>query len=257
MKNLFLDAAESTLGQARSRTINRRAKPKGHQSLYGKSHDCSEGYESGMYDVNKAKLWIFPKLAPVPFKVECWMKNVGVTMMQHQLYGNVSFARSWASYKSGFGFYFGDLWLGNDPVYYITNSRPHTLRIAVVTLTYTYNHVEMVRHHTYTNFSISAESSQYRLSFSTESTDTDLGDCLTILKNTPFSTIDVNNVDTCASDFNAGWWFTAGTCSACNPNGVLRRDLVYWTHNVKHTHWTPVPHNFGILEMAMLLIASP
>ncbi|XP_041374124.1 angiopoietin-1-like [Gigantopelta aegis] len=219
--------------------------------------DCTEGFMSGHYGTQRDVFWVFPNQAPVPFKVECWMEDGGKTVMQHQKIGDVSFARSWAEYRSGFGQLRGDHWLGNDHVFYITNNRPQTLLIAVVSRQYTYNGDTTIRYHYYDRFKISDESSQYRLTFTTESSINSLGDCLTGLKNAPFSTSDVNNAGTCGSDFNAGWWFVAGACSVCNPNGVLRRDLDYWSNDVTHTHWTPIPYDFGILEIGMFLVASP
>ena len=102
---------------------------------------------------------------------------------------------------------------------------------------------------------ISNESNQYRVDFHEIGSRNFLGDCMTILKNAPFSTVDVNNVDACASDFNAGWWFSAGSCSSCNPNGALRTDL-HWSHDVRHTHWTPVVDNWGMLQISLMLRAQ-
>ncbi|XP_041346767.1 ficolin-2-like [Gigantopelta aegis] len=175
---------------------------------------------------------------------------IGRTIMSHQIFGNVSFARTWAEYKSGFGHFYGDYWLGLDHVSYITNSRPQDLIFVVVTRK---PGDQDIRSHYYYNFKVSDESNQYRFTFSSEAGVNGLSDCLTSLKNAPFSTIDVNNVDTCASDFNAGWWFTSGNCSPCNPNGLLRRDLLYWSYNVTHTHWASIPDNYGIIHMVMML----
>ncbi|XP_041374123.1 angiopoietin-4-like [Gigantopelta aegis] len=215
--------------------------------------DCTEGFRSGI-NTDKDVFWIFPKLAPAPFKVECWMQTRRVTIIQHQRYGNVSFVRSWAEYKSGFGQILGDHWLGNDHVFHVTNSRPQEL---AMTLQATNSPLTLARYHVYENFRISDESDQYRLNFTSERSINNLGDCLTSLKNAPFSTIDVNNADTCASDFNAGWWFATDTCSACNLNGFLHRELFYWSNVVSHTHWTPMPNNFGVFEVLIFLAANP
>ena len=114
-------------------------------------------------------------------------------VMQQIVDAPQSFNRPWSDFKAGFGTYNGNFWLGLEKIYQMTNSGSYRFRIEVMTTTWKWFSAE------YDSFSISPESSQYKLSISGYSGDT--GDVMLdrrsngvgYLLSMPFSTYDRNN----------------------------------------------------------------
>ncbi|ESO99135.1 hypothetical protein LOTGIDRAFT_58309, partial [Lottia gigantea] len=122
------------------------------------------------------------------------------------------FNKSWQEYVDGFGDLNKNHWLGLQRVFEITNSRNYDLHINIHAKP-EYNNKTIIYH----NFKISNSASGFQLIIDTadEVYPWPLGDCLSALNNTKFSTPDQSG---CAAAFQSGWWFDAN-CSACNANG--------------------------------------
>ncbi|KAJ0057057.1 hypothetical protein NL108_000883, partial [Boleophthalmus pectinirostris] len=96
------------------------------------------------------------------FEVFCEMESYGGgwTVIQQRLNGSVSFNRTWAEYKKGFGNLRGEFWLGNDHIHLLTKARDMVLRIDL-------EDFEGVREYAkFDEFYLANEFLRYRLSIS-------------------------------------------------------------------------------------------
>ncbi|XP_046585477.1 uncharacterized protein LOC124292442 [Haliotis rubra] len=188
--------------------------------------DCSEGWTLPYYNKEKTVFSIHPTTSPYPFKVFCEMVHKGkLTILRITPDAPyVDFNRTFTEYKDGFGDLEGNLWLGLEKFYYLTNHRNMVLKVVVKTNGY--EKQTSFRQRFYNDFKLSSESDGYRFNFSSHETkpgEAALGDCLTEVKGLPFSTID-NDRDTkvgnCAKTHLSGWWYK--NCGPCNPTGKLQ-----------------------------------
>ena len=84
--------------------------------------------------------------------------------------GSVNFTRDWESYKHGFGFLTGELWIGNEKIAHLTNQKKYTLRIDIV------NSTDSELSLSYDEFRINDEWGDYTLTrLGTFTGNTDLG----------------------------------------------------------------------------------
>ncbi|XP_041360972.1 microfibril-associated glycoprotein 4-like [Gigantopelta aegis] len=199
--------------------------------------DCSEGftygYVDGIYNIQ-------PPYITTSFPALCAMKYGGRTLMQYRHLPSEDFYRNWTDYRDGFGSLDSDFWLGLEKVYQIVRDRTFDLRLYMRLKNGTYYQ------HRFLNFTISDEASGYTLYFDSAapySVDP-LGDSLTTLKGSKFSTKDVDNDNwsngSCADLFESGFWFNS--CADCNPNGRLlkpsdgkrtgAKSEVFWTNDL-------------------------
>lgn len=138
----------------------------------------------------------------------------GWTIIQRRVPGGGRnyFDRDWKSYKSGFGTFHGNFWLGLEKIHRITNTECHELYIGMEA---TRNRISWAR---YRRFSVGDEASNYNLEVS--GYEGTAGDALNRLNGMPFSTSDMDNRmgnSPCSSDIIGGWWFYG--CDLCNLNG--------------------------------------
>ncbi|NP_001161539.1 fibrinogen-like protein [Saccoglossus kowalevskii] len=188
--------------------------------------DCGDimdavGPISGVYKIQ-------PKGASAPFNVYCEMTDSGAwTVIQRRQDGSVSFIRTWAAYKAGFGNIDGEYWIGNDNIHYLTNQVPYKLRIDLE------KGDGLTAYTEYNPFMIEDEYNNYTLHLGKPSGTA--GDSLiqTFANNNgqPFSTYDVDNDQnpySCANSNYAGWWFES--CTAGNLNGF------YYTINEESSY---------------------
>jgi len=90
--------------------------------------DCHDLYRRGY--VTSGVYQIQPQGMPTLDNVYCEMINqTGWTVIQRRRDGTNSFNRRWLEYKHGFGSLYGDFWLGNQPIYALTNQDNYRLRI--------------------------------------------------------------------------------------------------------------------------------
>nr|XP_015208082.1 PREDICTED: fibroleukin [Lepisosteus oculatus] len=180
--------------------------------------DCSD------YNVLEEKKNGVYKVTPDPkngtFDVYCDMESFGGgwTVIQHRFNGSVSFNRTWAEYKNGFGAVQGEFWLGNDKIHLLTKAKDMILRIEL-------EDFEGVREYAkYEQFYVSNEYLRYRLSVSGYSGTA--GDALHFSKNynhdqkfftTPDKDNDMYPSGNCGAYYGSGWWFDA--CMSANLNG--------------------------------------
>lgn len=137
------------------------------------------------------------------------------------LRSHVSFKRSWAEYRSGFGNFTENYWMGNEKLHLLTASSNWRLRVEVQS-----NDSQQWYSAEYDHFQISDESSMYALDVAGYWGDAGNSFASTTYTNyyvvgMKFSTFDVDNDlkpnGSCAS--SSGWWFkNCAACSLCsNP----------------------------------------
>ncbi|KAJ8262082.1 hypothetical protein GJAV_G00161980 [Gymnothorax javanicus] len=176
------------------------------------------------------------------FEVYCDMESYGGgwTVLQRRLNGSVSFNRTWAAYKKGFGNLQGEFWLGNDKIHQLTKAKDMILRIELEDFQGVKEYAK------YDRFYVSNELLRYRLTVSDYSGTA--GDALHFGKNynhdqkfftTPDKDNDMYPSGNCGAYYSSGWWFDA--CMSANLNGKYYktkykgvRNGIYWGtwHNV-------------------------
>ncbi|KAM6986553.1 fibrinogen-like 2a [Aplochiton taeniatus] len=154
------------------------------------------------------------------FEVFCDMESYGGgwTLIQQRLNGSVSFNRTWADYKKGFGDPRGEFWLGNDRLHLLTKAKDTILRIEL-------EDFEGVREYAkYDQFYVANEFLRYRLSISGYSGTA--GNAISFNRHfnhdqkfftTPDRDNDMYPSGNCGTYYSSGWWFDA--CMSANLNG--------------------------------------
>ncbi|XP_034071435.1 fibroleukin-like isoform X2 [Gymnodraco acuticeps] len=199
------------------------------------TRDCSDylakgATKSGMYLVT-------PDLRSRSFPVFCDMQldGGGWTVLQRRQDGSVSFNRTWAEYRLGFGeLDNGEFWLGNNMIHMLTRARNMVLRVELE------DFGGMREYAQYESFSVASERGRYRLTVGDYSGTA--GDALRFSKsydhhNRAFTTPDRDHdrypSGNCGAYYSSGWWFDA--CMAANLNGKYYvgkykgvRDGIFW-----------------------------
>lgn len=222
--------------------------------------DCSDynvlqERKSGMYRVT-------PDARNGTFEVFCEMESYGGgwTVIQQRLDGSVSFNRTWAEYKKGFGNLRGEFWLGNDHIHLLTKSKDMVLRIDL-------EDFEGVREYSkYDEFYVANEYLRYRLSISGYSGTA--GNAISFNKHFNhdqkfFSTPDRDNdmypSGNCGAYYSSGWWFDA--CMSANLNGKYYhkrykgvRNGIFWGtwHNMS-TEYYPTNYRQAFKTVRMMI----
>lgn len=181
------------------------------------------------------------------FAVYCEMEALGGgwTVLQHRINGSVSFNRTWADYKKGFGDLKREFWLGNDKIHLLTKTKDMILRIEL-------EDFEGIRGYAkYEQFYVSNEFLRYRLSVSGYSGTA--GNALQFSKHfnhdqkfftTPDRDNDMYPSGNCGAYYGSGWWFDA--CMSANLNGKYykakykgKRDGIFWGswHNLTSEYY--------------------
>uniref|UniRef100_H3DMC2 Fibrinogen-like 2a n=1 Tax=Tetraodon nigroviridis TaxID=99883 RepID=H3DMC2_TETNG len=222
--------------------------------------DCSD------YNVLEAKKNGVYRVTPDPrngtFEVFCDMESFGGgwTVIQQRLNGSISFNRTWAEYKKGFGGLRGEFWLGNDHIHLLTKAKDMILRIEL-------EDFEGVREYAkYDQFYVANEFLRYRLSVSGYSGTA--GNALNFNKHFNhdqkfFSTPDRDNdlypSGNCGAYYSSGWWFDA--CMSANLNGKYYhkrykgvRNGIFWGtwHNMT-TEYYPTNYRQAFKTVKMMI----
>ncbi|XP_028306216.1 titin-like [Gouania willdenowi] len=185
---------------------------------------------SGVYQVS-------PTPRSSTFRVFCDMEleGGGWTVLQRRQDGTVSFNRSWAEYRSGFGeLDHGEFWLGNDLIHLLTRDRVMILRVELEDFEGVSEYAQ------YKPFRVASERLHYRLTVGAYSGTA--GNALRFNQkyehnNRAFTTPDRDHdrypSGNCGAYYSSGWWFDA--CMAANLNGRYYkgsykgvRDGIYW-----------------------------
>ncbi|KAK7130161.1 hypothetical protein R3I93_019710 [Phoxinus phoxinus] len=181
------------------------------------------------------------------FPVYCEMESFGSgwTVLQRRINGSVSFNRTWADYKNGFGNPKGEFWLGNDKIHLLTKTKDMILRIELEDFEGTRGYAK------YEQFYVANEFLRYRLSVSGYSGTA--GNALQFSKHfnhdqkfftTPDRDNDMYPSGNCGAYYGSGWWFDA--CMSANLNGKYykakykgKRDGIFWGswHNLTSEYY--------------------
>ncbi|XP_047431350.1 fibrinogen-like 2a [Mugil cephalus] len=222
--------------------------------------DCSE---YNVLEVKKNGVYrVTPDSRNGTFEVFCEMESFGGgwTVIQQRVNGSVSFNRTWAEYKKGFGNLRGEFWLGNDHIHLLTKAKDMILRIEL-------EDFEGVREYAkYDQFYVSNEYLRYRLSISGYSGTA--GNAISFNKHFNhdqkfFSTPDRDNdlypSGNCAAYYSSGWWFDA--CMSANLNGKYYhkrykgvRNGIFWGtwHNMS-TEYYPTNYRQAFKTVKMMI----
>ncbi|XP_035013306.1 mucin-5AC-like [Hippoglossus stenolepis] len=197
--------------------------------------DCSDQLLRG--ETRSGVYLVTPDIRSRSFSVLCDMEleGGGWTLLQRRLDGSVSFNRTWAEYRSGFGqLRGGEFWLGNTMIHLLTRERDMVLRVELEDFDGVREYAE------YAQFRVASERLRYRLTVGGYSGTA--GDALCFSKSydhnqRPFTTPDRDNdrypSGNCGAYYSSGWWFDA--CMAANLNGRYYvgkyrgvRDGIFW-----------------------------
>lgn len=145
-----------------------------------------------------------PHLSTIaPFPVYCEYGTIygdGWIVVVRRFDGELSFDRTWAQYRNGFGSLQGEFWLGLEKMHQITRSGNYE---ALVVLKGENGKDYDAK---YSQFTIGSEFERYTLKFGKyiEGVSDELG----IHNGKKFSTTDLNSANnTCVNTFRSGWWF--------------------------------------------------
>ncbi|KAL1404772.1 hypothetical protein pipiens_005229 [Culex pipiens pipiens] len=179
-----------------------------HQQRIIKS--CDEATTSGRYRLELPDSSIKP--------VVCDMKELdgGWLVIQHRFSGAVSFNRSWAEYRDGFGPVgkSDEFWLGLETVHQLTRGGDYELLVEL-------EHNDSEGFARYQKFELAGEDEGYKM-VAVDEHHGNMGDQLQFSKNNKFSTYDRINDETAGNSpqvYGCGWWFSgfnAVILNGCN-----------------------------------------
>ncbi|KAK3748883.1 hypothetical protein RRG08_022686 [Elysia crispata] len=132
----------------------------------------------------------------------------GWIIIQRRSTGKIDFHRNWVDYRTGFGYFDDDFWLGNDNIHAITRTGIYELRVDL-------RYKGKSAFARYSHFSVSDELSKFTLRVGVYSGTA--GNPLDYHNNCAFSTFDRDNEYKCAKEQRGGWWFNK--CDYANLNG--------------------------------------
>ncbi|KAI3371422.1 hypothetical protein L3Q82_024021 [Scortum barcoo] len=208
--------------------------------------DCSDLLLRG--ETRSGVYLVTPDLRSRSFPVSCDMDldGGGWTLLQRRQDGSVSFNRTWAEYREGFGeLDGGEFWLGNNMIHLLTRDRDVVLRVELEDFDGVKEYAE------YEHFRVGSERTRYRLTVGGYSGTA--GDALRFSKtydhnNRAFTTPDRDHdrypSGNCGAYYSSGWWFDA--CMAANLNGRYHvgrykgvRDGIFWGtwHNISKEYY--------------------
>ena len=148
----------------------------------------------------------------------------GWTVIQRRQDGSINFFRKWAAYKAGFGSLTGEFWWGLEKIHLMTSSRPHELRIDMVTRKGKRTAA------TYSSFRVDSEKKKYKLHISGFKGYGPRHNALAYHNGMYFSTVDRDNDkngrQNCATSLQGAWWYRS--CSKSNLNGKYKTYYLEW-----------------------------
>ena len=140
----------------------------------------------------------------------------GWLLAQQRESGAISFNRTWAEYRDGFGNVdahgAGEFWLGNENLHLLTNQGETMLKIELSDWEGGVASAEYI---------VKVGSAAEGFALHVSGYAGDAGDALAAHNGMKFSTYDVDNnggKESCASVYGGGWWYDR--CQTANLNGV-------------------------------------
>ncbi|XP_015226361.1 PREDICTED: fibrinogen alpha chain-like [Cyprinodon variegatus] len=180
--------------------------------------DCVDLYQKHLNGETNGLFKIKPAGSTATVEVYCHQEGImgGWLLVQQRESGAISFNRTWAEYRNGFGSVDaqgkGEFWLGNQNLHLLTKQQETMMKVeledwegGVATAEYT------VR--------VGAEEDGFPLQVSGYTGDA--GDALGPHNGMKFSTLDRDNDgwgESCAEAYGGGWWYNS--CQTANLNGV-------------------------------------
>uniref|UniRef100_A0A672HJZ9 Fibrinogen alpha chain n=1 Tax=Salarias fasciatus TaxID=181472 RepID=A0A672HJZ9_SALFA len=180
--------------------------------------DCMAAFQHHLHGEKSGLFQIKPVGAAAPLRVYCHQEGLmgGWLLIQQRDGGALSFNRTWAEYRRGFGSVDGlgkgEFWLGNLHLYLLTNQSETLLKVEVE------------------DWEGGVASAEYVVRVGTEEEGFplwvsgyvgDAGDGLTSHSGMKFSTFDRDAdrwAGNCAAAYGGGWWYDG--CQTANLNGV-------------------------------------
>ncbi|XP_070785972.1 fibrinogen alpha chain-like [Enoplosus armatus] len=221
------DNAEDDLPDFHARSV-KTARTERHADYVGK--DCVEAYKNHLKGETNGPFKIKPGGTDSTEVVEVYCQQEGLMggwlLVQQREGGALSFNRTWAEYRDGFGLVDakgkGEFWLGNQNLHLLTNQGETMLKVeledwegGVASAEYTIR--------------VGSEEEGYPLHVSGYIGDA--GDALVMPKSDmasylshngmKFSTFDKDNdkwEENCAEMYGGGWWYN--NCQSANLNGI-------------------------------------
>ena len=176
------------------------------------------GYNTiGVYTINSDK--------KTEFEVYCDLAtdSWGWIVFQRRQHASVSFHRTWNYYRSGFGDFGKNFWLGNYKIHRITAANKTLLPIELED----WSGKKVFAH--YNMFKVDNEKNNYKITVIGYNGTS--GDSLSYHNNMMFSTRDKDNdmwkTGSCSNDLTGGWWFN--DCHNSDLNGQFMGNI----HKVK------------------------
>ncbi|XP_028513446.1 ficolin-2-like [Exaiptasia diaphana] len=177
-------------------------------------------HQDGVYFLSVASY------GPLPVYCDQTTDGGGWVKFQRRQDGTVDFYRNWHDYKTGFGTFSGEFWLGNDIIHILTSSQGlNELRVDIESFNGTKAFAK------YSNFSILGENYNYTLLVSGYSGTA--GDSLgngiqyasRVHNGMQFSTFDRDNDkhefgNSCAVEKHGAWWYNS--CYWSHLNGKYK-----------------------------------
>ncbi|XP_072314907.1 fibrinogen alpha chain [Eucyclogobius newberryi] len=244
------DNAEDDVPDFHARSV-KSARVERQADYVGK--DCAA---ANQFHLNGESNGLF-KIQPAPsapvVTVYCQQEGLmgGWLLAQRRESGALSFNRTWAEYRGGFGSVDaqggGEFWLGNENLHLLTNQGETMLKIELVDWEGGEASAEYV-------IKVGSEAEGFPLHVSGYTGDA--GDALAAHSGMKFSTYDRRNdagSENCASFFGGGWWY--GGCRAASLNGVYREGADKRVEN--GVVWpTYKPPNYSLKQVRMFLRAA-
>uniref|UniRef100_UPI003AAF2AF6 fibroleukin-like n=1 Tax=Centroberyx gerrardi TaxID=166262 RepID=UPI003AAF2AF6 len=248
-------------GSQGDRQLSTLISSKGKTYVATAKRDCSDHRTRG--EKNSGIYLVTPDLRNRTFPVLCDMElqGGGWTVLQRRQDGRVSFNRTWAEYRSGFGeLDGGEFWLGNEQIHLLTRARDMVLRVELEDFEGAMGYAE------YGQFRVASERLRYRLTVGGYSGSA--GDALRFStrydhNNRAFTTPDRDHdrypSGNCGAYYSSGWWFDA--CMAANLNGKYYvgkykgvRDGIFWGtwHNIS-TEYYPTSDRQSFKTVRMMI----
>ncbi|XP_061191045.1 fibrinogen-like protein 1 [Saccostrea echinata] len=213
--------------------------------------DCKDHYLQGQTQSGVYEIYPFHNESQVSVYCDMETEGGGWTAIQKRVSGSVSFNRTWAEYKNGFGTPNDSYWIGNDVIHQLTKRSNSSLYVSIT--------LQNGRplYEFYLQFSVSDEKDNYKLFLGGPATGT-LGDSMldtgypnySDLSGMSFSSPDKDNdrwSGNCAAFYGkgGGWWFNR--CHGAFLNGPW--SSAYW-----YRAWYPTIQRESMVTETMMLI---